>query len=1276
MIEKDFWWKVSISAVLLAVGIVSVFPFEQNIKLGIDLSGGYSLLYEIDDAGLDAGARAKLSGDVMSILKERVDPNGVLNLVWRPVGANRLEIQMPRPPAEVGEARDAYRAVQDKLIATVVRRGDIAVALSRPEPERTRALDDLVRGVARRQEMFKRLATAYDAMKVAENSTDDAVLEKAEAAYNALFAEVLATNPDLTRLDAAIQSDPGKPFRKKELDEIKKAHGDLVALIDDAVARYDDWRGKRGSKGTLDDPADLQRLLQGAGVLEFRLLPQMDSADPTAYDRYVQQLQKRGPRPQPGDRFGWFTIENAGYFFKSKNIDAEFDAKKRSICIAERYGEKYYVLAHLEPNKALAQDPGAGAWELKSAVPTRDEEGRPAVAFTLDERGGNRFQKLTSENINKMLCFFLDGQAVSAANIHSAIRTQGRITGSFTPQEVQQLCQKLSAGSLPRKLKEPPISVRGIGPSLGEANRAAGTKAAIYGGLAVAVFMIAYYYYSGAVAIFALGLNLLLTMAVVATLNATLNLAGIAGLVLSIGMSIDANVLINERIREELQRGVSMRMAIKLGYERAFSAILDSNVTTILTSAILYAVGSEEIRGFGLTLGWGVLISMLTAVYVTRMFFEYMEATRVPRDAWRSPLLVAVAVAAGGAVLYGLGWALNPPELLKQSVFIYFGKVCGIFLPATLVVLAAMQVIRAIHKSVQSRNPNTLPMLHLIRVPSVDWYGKRKMLYVVSIVTTVIGVAIFAMRDDKDKYDIEFLGGTSAQIDLKPDRKMDEKAIEDRLKEATQEIKQVADKFVSATVTQREGLFAVSVPGVPAERVANVMQVIFAAQIRQGGVVTPPDRPGEVTIAMKDEALIDGAKPTVESVRSRMQPAAERWKRAADEIAEAQVQVVTDVGGGGEKHTSFEIVTRETSRELVVDAIMAKLRDDLDIQQTLAFDLVRNSKLGDAAYFPVTSDDLGQVIGDSKTAEAVPGMMGGVAIVLDHINPPQTTASIDKRLRDMRLSPGHADTGWRQQRVIGLTHAGSAAGATVYSRVAIVVGDETYVFEEGGTGQSTWKEKLAEPEVKLVQEALTRETSLGKVTQFNPQVADEAKMRAFLAMAGSWLMIVIYLWFRFGNASWGLAAVLGLVHDVLVALGFVVGAYLLCGPVLGSVFSALKVQPFRIDMAVVAALLTVIGYSVNDTIVVFDRIRENRGKLTEITPQLVNQSINQTMSRTLLTVFNVLLTIVIMYWWGGQGIRGFSYAMLMGTLTGCYSSIFVASPMLVWLQKRAMRTAA
>ncbi|MEE8170063.1 MAG: protein translocase subunit SecF, partial [Phycisphaerae bacterium] len=183
---------------------------------------------------------------------------------------------------------------------------------------------------------------------------------------------------------------------------------------------------------------------------------------------------------------------------------------------------------------------------------------------------------------------------------------------------------------------------------------------------------------------------------------------------------------------------------------------------------------------------------------------------------------------------------------------------------------------------------------------------------------------------------------------------------------------------------------------------------------------------------------------------------------------------------------------------------------------------------------------------------------------------------------------------------------------------------------------------------------------------FAPQVAAESKTKEYMALATSWIMIVAYLWFRFGSVKWGLAAVVALIHDALIALAFVSAAYLIAETFLGR---ALMVEAFRIDLAIVAAMLTVVGYSVNDTIIVFDRIRENRGKLTRVTSQMVNQSINQTLARTVLTTISTLLVILTMYIFGGRAIHGFNFVMLIGIITGTYSSIAVASPLLTLLHR-------
>src|SRR5262249_48899500 len=274
----------------------------------------------------------------------------------------------------------------------------------------------------------------YDDRKAAETAEDEKAQEAAEKAYQDAMNAVLDTNIELSRLELALNMDPRKPDREKTLAKIKEEHPALASNIQATIDAYEEWRHQRGKGGALDDPSDLQRLLRGAGVLEFRLLAEPDPADPHKFDRYIDNLQKHGPRKLQEDTMGWFPIEDPNYFFKTKDIEKEFARVKVSpYYVVEKYGDKYYVLAHLEDNKTLAQNPQGGSdWQLKAAVPTRDQEGRPAVSFTLDEKGGSKFRKLTQANVGKQLCFFLDGQAVSSARINSAIGTQGIIEGNFS----------------------------------------------------------------------------------------------------------------------------------------------------------------------------------------------------------------------------------------------------------------------------------------------------------------------------------------------------------------------------------------------------------------------------------------------------------------------------------------------------------------------------------------------------------------------------------------------------------------------------------------------------------------------------------------------------------------------------------------------------------------------------------------------------------------------------------------------------------------------------
>ena len=335
--------------------------------------------------------------------------------------------------------------------------------------------------------------------------------------------------------------------------------------------------------------------------------------DQAQIDNYIQTLKTKGPKYASDNKFIWCEIENMKEW-------------KTTSAIIGQFGEKYYVLASNNENEKLTHGGSGKDWTLTDSRPTQDQQGRRAIGFSLDEVGGIKFGKLTGNNIGRPLCIILDGIAISAPNINDRITTSGIIQGTFQQAEVEDMVNKLNAGSLPSKLIEQPISVKTIGPSLGSDNLQKGIKSGIIGFVAVAIIMIGLYTVAGGIAEIALILNLLFTLAIMVFLRATFTMSGIAGFILTIGMGVDANILIYERIREEQEKGCSLAMAIKYGYEKAFSAIFDSNLTTFITAAILFWVASEDIKGFAIVLMLGLITNMFTALVVTRVIFDWLLA--------------------------------------------------------------------------------------------------------------------------------------------------------------------------------------------------------------------------------------------------------------------------------------------------------------------------------------------------------------------------------------------------------------------------------------------------------------------------------------------------------------------------------------------------------------------------------------------------------------------------------------------------------------------------
>ena len=264
--------------------------------------------------------------------------------------------------------------------------------------------------------------------------------------------------------------------------------------------------------------------------------------------------------------------------------------------------------------------------DLRNARRSQDQYNQPAVNFSLNPEGAKRFEAYTSAHIGDRMAIVLDNKVRSAPSIRGVISDSGIIEGNFSVESAEDLSLVLRAGALPASITY--LEERTVGPSLGRDSIVRGTRAGIAGLIAVGIFMLFYYRGSGVNAIAALVLNAVLLVGAMAAMNATLTLPGIAGIILTIGMAVDSNVLIFERIREELELGKTVRSAVDLGFQRALSAIIDSNLTTIISALFLFQFGTGPIKGFAVTLTLGLAISMFTAVFVSRSIFDLLLSRR------------------------------------------------------------------------------------------------------------------------------------------------------------------------------------------------------------------------------------------------------------------------------------------------------------------------------------------------------------------------------------------------------------------------------------------------------------------------------------------------------------------------------------------------------------------------------------------------------------------------------------------------------------------------
>jgi preprotein translocase subunit SecD len=353
-------------------------------------------------------------------------------------------------------------------------------------------------------------------------------------------------------------------------------------------------------------------IIQEHGLGQYQILVQLPGVDdPGRVKEIMQSTAMLEIRQSLG---GPYSSEQAAYQ-ALPTFPNGVVMKGRSITTTEsgESTESYYV---------ISRTAAVSGNDLRDASPGTDQNGQPNVHFNLTGEGGRRFYNFTSAHVGESLAVVLDNRVQEVANIKEAIRDSGEITGRFTSQQTKDLSMILRSGALPASIRY--LEERTVGPSLGIDSIRAGVRAAIVGMLAVMIFMLVYYRGSGINANLALILNLVILLGFLGFSGATLTLPGIAGVILTVGMGVDSNVLIFERIREEVRAGKTPASAVDQGFARAWVTIVDTHVTTVVSAAILFLFGTGPVKGFAVTLVFGLLANLFTAVFVSRFIFDWI----------------------------------------------------------------------------------------------------------------------------------------------------------------------------------------------------------------------------------------------------------------------------------------------------------------------------------------------------------------------------------------------------------------------------------------------------------------------------------------------------------------------------------------------------------------------------------------------------------------------------------------------------------------------------
>ncbi|MBA2116014.1 protein translocase subunit SecD [Bremerella alba] len=1088
------------------------------------------------------------------------------------------------------------------------------------------------------------------------------------------------------------------------------------------------------------DLDSIKRLITKAGVLDFMIVANKQDHD-YLFTRAEDEAQigVTYVSDREGNRIGrWVRVDDEARGavgepnFADPNLTPYLNSQ-RHLVRGGGPGVPFEVLMRVERPEARL-----GGKHLSSSRVQRDEYGKPAVGFEFGVDGANRMGRLSQENLSetnipRKLGIVMDNYLISAPRINAMITDSGIITGDFTQQEVTDLVQVLRSGKLPVVLRKEPISEQQISATLGDDTIRKGKVAISVSLIAVLIFMAIYYRVAGLVACFALVFNLVLILAVMIAIKADLTLPGIAGLVLTVGMAVDANVLIFERIREEINGGATLRVALSNGFGKAMSTIVDANITTLITAAVLYRIGTDQVRGFAVTLFVGILMSMFTAIYVSRGIFDILEKKRLLTTLKFLPSASSIGYdfigkqkVAGMISLVVILVGMIGVGVRGKDIFdIDFngGSSVQVFLEEPMPI-----------SEIRSKLTDVLPDLSVSAVTmegyedriykvdtSMSEYGQLGKVVVTDrtgasaevdlagvetlsgiidrLATAEVGVAILPNTDGDG---IEFQDETGADSGA-----MSVKNVDDD----TQTADHLRMNFSTDALRYNTGAIPAGVEVVQ-DRISRVFtgpngesQLVM----HNMDFVPPTAAPGSQAAPPAKIEAPETSPTTTEPVQSAPEPEATSEKEEVPaetteekpEAPEGDMQsfiapvsshlmamlpwhVTLDVllqdNGEGESPAPEQPADEAPAEEKPAEektaeepAAEEKPMEDAPTEEKPAAEPAAPMEEAPAAEAPMAespmTDDSAPAnpMAESPTEEAP-----GTGPAVDPTNPLASGAEAPRFNTETEMS---FDEGISAETVRTLVNDAADHLRVARPDIALLDSEGKALPVDSRVSQTTWMVKLSTtPDqsaeiLEQVSKKLESTPVWPSSSKIGSKVAGDMQTMAILAIGFCLIGIVGYIWFRFQSVAFGVAAVVALVHDVLVTLGFIALSVWLA-PFLGF----LQVTEFKISLPVVAAFLTIIGYSLNDTIVIFDRIREVRGKSPDLTSEMVNISINQTLGRTLLTSLTTLIVVLILFFIGGEGIHSFSFSLVIGVIAGTYSTVFIACPVLIWLMNRDKNT--